>query len=96
MPLAVVFLHLIFRNPDGSLTDFSWYFAAVATFMVISGIWSLISPESYRRFSLGSKRAQASKLPPLWLLRTAGGVGIVAAVGFMGWAIFFSTPGKLY
>jgi hypothetical protein len=50
-----IFLSLVFRNPDGSLTGYSWFFAVVALFMISSGIWCLVSPESYVRYTTRSR-----------------------------------------
>lgn len=100
--MARIFLHLIFRNPDGTLTFFSWYFALVALFMVASGIWSLLSPQSYVRFMTRGRwvKPQSGRLwmvmaSPRWV-RITGAVAIVAAVCFMGWVVLFSVPGRLY
>lgn len=97
-----VFLHLLFRNPDGSFTFFSWYIAYVALFMVASGIWSLLSPQSYVRIMTQGRWAKppngvlwATIASPRWV-RAAGLLAIVAAVAFMGWVLLFSVPGRLY
>ena len=97
-----VFLHLIFRNPDGSFTFFSWYLAFVALFMVASGIWSLLSPQSYVRFMTQGRWAKppsgqlwTTMSSPRWV-RTVGLVAIAVTVGFMGWVLLFSVPGRLY
>lgn len=96
-----ILLHLVFRNADGSLTGFSWYFAAVALFMIGSGIWCLVSPQSYSRlmrsrvFPPPGGRFWSAISTPLWV-RVSGATAVVAALGFMTWVVFFSDPGRLY
>ncbi len=97
-----IFLHLVFRNFDGSLTAYSWFLAAVAFFMGGAGIWCLVSPESYVRYM---SRGRWSKPPtgnfwttiasPRWT-RISGALAIIAAVGFMAWVLLLSIPGQLY
>ena len=100
--MTTIFLHLVFRNSDGSLTANSWFLAAVALFMVGSGIWCLVSPESYVRSISGGRRAQASSghfwitmATPRWT-RISGALAIILAVGFMVWVLLLSQPGHLY
>jgi hypothetical protein len=97
-----IFLHLVFRNFDGSLTTYSWFLAAVAVFMVGSGIWCLVSPESYVRYMSRGRRAQRPS-GHFWMTmasarwtRIAGALAIILAVGFMGWVLLLSQPGQLY
>lgn len=98
----VVFLALVFRNPDGSLTFYTWFLAAVALFMIGSGIWSLISPTSYVRYTTQSRWVKpptgkfwTTMSSPRWV-RALGVLAIVVAVGFMTWVLFFAAPGVLY
>ena len=102
MLVARIFLHLIFRNPDGSLTLVSWYFVLLSLFMVAGGTWCLLSPQSYVRYVTQGRLVNPPKglfgtltTSPRWV-RTSGAVAIVVAVCFMGWVVVFSTPGRLY
>ena len=97
-----IFLHLVFRNFDGSLTPYSWFFAAVALFMVESGIWCLVSPDSYVRYMTQSRWARppsgqfwTTMSSPRWV-RISGALAIIVAVGFMSWVLLLSVPGHLY
>jgi hypothetical protein len=97
-----LFLHIIFRNPDGSLTVYSRYLALVALFMIASGIWSLLSPHSYVRFTTQGRWVKPPS-GPFWTImsqprsvRIVGTVAILVAVGFMGWVVFVYAPGRLY
>lgn len=47
--MAAIFLKLIFRYPDGTLTFFFWFFGALGLLMVAAGVWCLVAPESYAR-----------------------------------------------
>jgi uncharacterized membrane protein HdeD (DUF308 family) len=100
--MDAIFLSLIFRNSDGSLTAYSWFLAVVALFMISSGIWCVVSPESYVRYMTRSRwveppsgRFWSTMRSPRWV-RASGVLAIVAAVGFMTWALFFTVAGRLY
>ena len=97
-----IFLHLVFRNFDGSLTIYSGFLAAVALFMVGSGIWCLVSPESYVRYMTRGNwvhpptgRFWMTMAAPRWT-RISGALAIIVAVGFMAWVLLLSVPGHLY
>jgi len=97
-----IFLHLVFRNFDGSLTIYSWFLAAVALFMVGSGIWCLVSPESYVRYMTRGNWVQPptgrfwmTMASPRWT-RISGALAIIVAVGFLVWVLLLSVPGHLY
>ncbi len=98
----VVFLALVFRNPDGSLTFYTWFLGAVAVFMIGSGIWSLVSPTSYVRYPTQSRLVKPTTgqfwttvSSPRWV-RAIGVLAIVMAVGFMTWVLFFTARGVAY
>jgi hypothetical protein len=88
-------LHLIFRNADGSPTAYTWYFFAVATFMIASGIWTLISPSSYARFWMMGRRGHGFQPHPV-VARVLGAVGILAALVAVAWMAMLAEPGRLY
>ncbi|HEY8855398.1 MAG TPA: hypothetical protein VIN12_09055 [Candidatus Dormibacteraeota bacterium] len=97
-----IFLSLVFRNPDGSLTGYSWFLAVVALYMISSGIWCLVSPASYVRFMTRTRWVTPPSGPfwsrmssPGWV-RASGVLAIAAAVGFMTWVLFFTVAGRLY
>jgi uncharacterized membrane protein HdeD (DUF308 family) len=97
-----IFLSLVFRNSDGSLTGYSWFLAAVALFMISSGIWCVVSPESYVRYMTRSRwvtppsgRFWSNMRSARWM-RASGVLAIAVAVGFMTWVIFFTVAGRLY
>jgi hypothetical protein len=47
---TAVFLAMMFRNPDGSLTFGFWSAVVLSTLMIASGTWSLVAPSSFRTF----------------------------------------------
>jgi len=108
MQLAPVFLAMMWRYADGSLTFNFWYVSAVALLMVASGIWSLVAPESFRVFYFNLVRklsrvpGQSAPLNMGWgwgsptAIRVVGVVAIALAVGFMTWVVFFTVPGVAY
>jgi hypothetical protein len=54
---APVFLAIMWRYADGSFTLGFWYAAVVALLMGVSGIWSLVAPESFRAFYFNLMRS---------------------------------------
>jgi hypothetical protein len=42
--MASIFLKLIFRDPDGTFTLFSWFFGALALLMIAAGLWCVVAP----------------------------------------------------
>lgn len=100
--MTPIFLLLEFRDADGSFTFYTWFLGAVAMFMVGSGIWSVISPKSYVRYTTQGRWVKPATghfwttiSAPRWV-RTLGALAIVVAVGFMTWVLFFTAPGALY
>jgi hypothetical protein len=69
-----IFLSLVFRNPDGSLTGYSWFLAVVALYMISSGIWCLMSPASYVRF-MTRTRWVTPPSGPFWSRDELAGLG---------------------
>jgi hypothetical protein len=47
---TAVFLAMMFRNPDGSLTFGLWSAVVLSTLMIAGGVWSLAAPSSFRTF----------------------------------------------
>ena len=88
-------LHLVFRNANGSLTEFSWYLVAVVAFVIGSGLWTLISPSSYAHFWAMGRQTRGSTLSPS-IARIVGAAGIVAGLAWLIWMAFISEPGRLY
>jgi hypothetical protein len=103
--MTPIYLAMMWRNPDGSLTIAFWYAALVSTVMIAAGIWCLLAPESMRfhYFNvINSYRARAIAPDEAWgwsspiQIRLGGLLAIVLGAAFMTWIVFFTTPGVTY
>jgi len=106
---APIFLAMMFRYTDGSLTLAFWYAAALSTLMIGAGVWGLVAPESFRVFyfklynSLPLTFGSRSKRPTTgwgWgsptSIRLSSVLAIAIAGTFMAWVAFFTRPGVTY
>jgi hypothetical protein len=106
-----VFLAMMWRYADGSFTFGFWYLGSIALLMVVSGIWGLVAPESFRVFyfniqrklhSLPGNRNRSESPRPGWgwgsttAIRIMSAIAVALAAGFMTWVVFFTVPGVAY
>lgn len=102
-----MFLAMMWRSADGSLTVAFWYAALLSTLMIALGIWSLVAPESLRfhYFNFlnrlpGQRRVVTPNETWGWKsptqIRLTGLLAIGLAGAFMTWIVFFTTPGVSY
>jgi hypothetical protein len=108
---APIFLAMMFRYADGSLTLAFWYAAALSTLMIGAGIWGLVAPESFRVFyfnlyhglprTLGHRQS-SERTTTGWgwgsrtSIRLSSVLAIAVAGTFMAWVAFFTRPGVTY
>jgi hypothetical protein len=108
---APIFLAMMYRYADGTLTLAFWYAAALSTLMIGAGVWGLVAPESFRVFyfklyhrlpltfgpRFGSERPTTG-----WgwgsptSIRLSSVLAIAIAGTFMAWVAFFTRPGITY
>ena len=107
---APIFLAMMYRYADGTLTLAFWYAATLSTLMIGAGVWGLVAPESFRVFyfklyhrlpltfgSLSKKRPTTG-----WgwgsptSIRLSSVLAIAIAGTFMAWVAFFTRPGVTY
>jgi hypothetical protein len=108
---ASLFLAMMFRYADGSLTLAFWYAAALSTLMIGGGIWGLVAPESFRVFYFnlynGLPRMfghrYGTERPTTGLgwgsptsIRLSSVLAIEVAGSFIAWVAFFTRPGVTY
>ena len=109
--VAPIFLAMMFRYADGSLTMAFWYAAALCTLMVGAGIWGLVAPKSFRvtyfnlyrnlgRFRTFGHRPETPTTGWGWgsptSIRLSSVLAIAVAGSFMAWVAFFTRPGVTY
>ncbi|HCU12425.1 MAG TPA: hypothetical protein DGB72_09895 [Gemmatimonadetes bacterium] len=108
---APIFLAMMYRYADGTLTLAFWYAATLSTLMIGAGVWGLVAPESFRVFyfklyhrlpltfgpRFGSERPTTG-----WgwgsptSIRLSSVLAIAIAGTFMAWVAFFTRPGVTY
>jgi hypothetical protein len=107
--MTQVFLAMMWRGADGSLTIAFWWAAVLSTTGISAGIWSLVAPESMRFHyfrALNWRRSDRGLrlLTPgdAWgwssqlQIRLSGVLVIVLSIAFMTWIVFFTVPGVAY
>jgi hypothetical protein len=106
-----VFLAMMFRYADGSLTLAFWYAAALSGLMIALGIWGLVAPQSLRvayftfYHSLPrtfGHRHGAERATTGWgwgsstSIRLSCLLAIAVGGAFLTWVALFTRPGVTY
>ena len=107
--MTPIFLAMMWRNADGSLTIAFWWAVVLSAVFIGAGIWSLVAPESMRFHYFNAlnwrRRERGLRLltpSDAWgwsssaSIRFAGVVAIAMGAGFMTWIAFFTAPGVAY
>jgi len=102
---------MMFRYPDGTFTFGFWYLGSIALLMLLSGIWGLVAPKSFRVFyfkiqhklhSLPGNRNRSDAPRHGWgwgsttAIRMMSTIAIGLAAAFMTWVLLFTVPGRAY
>jgi hypothetical protein len=105
--MTSIYLAMMWRNRDGSLTlAFAWA-VVLSTLMIAFGIWGFAAPESLRLryFKLLNQRPRGGRViapRDAWAwssptrIRLGSVLAIAVAGGFLTWVVFFTAPGVAY